>query len=170
MTHTLSILLENKPGALARVTGVFNRRGYNIESLAVGPTEQHEVSRVTLVVDCSQGSIDQIVKQIHKLVNVLRVSELEPGEAIERELALVTVHAPPERRQELITLAELFPTRIADVGPETMSFEVAGEPEKIDQFEELVRPFGLKEIARTGRIAVGRSLNRRGPRQQAVLL
>jgi acetolactate synthase-1/3 small subunit len=163
--HTLSILLENKPGALARVTSAFTRRGYNIESLAVGPTERHEVSRVTLLVDCSQGPLDQIVKQVHKLVNVLRINEVTPGAGIERELALATVHAPPDRRSELITLAELFPTRIADVGPETMTFELAGTPDQVDQFEELVRPFGLKEITRTGRIVVERSLARRSPRQ-----
>lgn len=168
MMHTLSVLLENRPGALARVIGAFTRRGYNIESLAVGPTERHEVSRLTLRVDCSQGSIDQIVKQLHKLVNVLRVSELRAGEAVERELALISVHAPPERRAELMTLADVFPTRVADLGPETLTFEFAGTAEQLEAFEELVRPHGIREIVRTGRVALVRSSARRTPRPQAV--
>lgn len=168
MMHTLSVLLENKPGALARVSGAFTRRGYNIESLAVGPTERSEVSRMTLRVDCAQGSLDQIAKQLHKLVNVLRVTELRSEECVERELALVSVNAPPDRRAELMSLAEVFPTRIADVGPETMTFEVVGTPDQIEQFEELVRPFGLKEVARTGRIALGRSLAHRGRRRPVL--
>jgi acetolactate synthase-1/3 small subunit len=166
--HTLSVLLENKPGALARVSGAFTRRGYNIESLAVGPTERSEVSRITLRVDCAQGSLDQIAKQLHKLVNVLRVTELRSEECVERELALVSVNAPPARRAELMSLAEVFPTRIADVGPETMTFEVVGTPDQIEQFEELVRPFGLKEVARTGRIALGRSLAHRARRRPVL--
>lgn len=169
MKHTVAILVENKPGALARVSAMFARRGFNIESLTVGPTERHDVSRITLRVDCSRGSIEQIEKQIHKLVNVLRVSELEPGEALERELALITVHAPAEKRHELVALGEVFKARVADLGPEAMIFEVVGAPEELDSFEELVRPYGVKEMARTGRIGLGRASTVNGaPRKRHV--
>jgi acetolactate synthase-1/3 small subunit len=167
--HTLSVLVENKPGALARISNMFARRGFNIESLSVGPTERPEVSRITLRVDCAQTTLEQIEKQMHKLVNVLRVNELEPGEAIERELALIKVSAPPDRRTELLTLAEVFHARVADLGPEALIFEVVGSPEELDSFEELVRPHGVKEIARTGRIGLGRTSVPPTPRRQHVL-
>jgi len=169
MIHTLSVQLENKPGALARVTQLFARRGYNIESLAVGPTERPDVSRLTLRVDCSEHSLEQIVKQMHKLVNVLRVNELEAGEAIERELALIKVNAPADRRGELLALAEVFSARVADLGPNAIIFEVVGSPEELDSFEELVRPHGLKELARTGRIGLARASTARAPKRQHVL-
>jgi acetolactate synthase-1/3 small subunit len=167
--HTLSVLLENKPGALVRVCQMFARRGYNIESLAVGPTERHDVSRITLRVDCTQHSVEQIEKQMHKLVNVLRVRELEPGEAVERELALITVAAPPERRAELLTLTDIFEARVVDVGPDAVVFEIVGEPEELDSFEELVRTHGIRELARTGRIGLARASARPAPRPQRVL-
>ena len=167
--HTVSLLVENKPGALARVSNMFARRGYNIESLAVGPTERHDVSRITLRVDCAQHSVEQIEKQIHKLVNVLRVRELEPGEAVERELALITVSAPPDRRAELLTLTEVFAARIVDVGPDALVFEVVGESEELDSFEELVRSHGIRELARTGRIGLARASARPARRPQHVL-
>ncbi len=169
MTHTLSVLVENKPGALVRVAQMFLRRGYNIESLAVGPTERHDVSRITLRVECATGSLEQIEKQMHKLVNVLRVRELEPGEAVERELALITVAAPADRRAELLALAEVFRARVADVGPDAIVFEIVGEPEDLDSFEELVRPHGIRELARTGRIGLARASVRRAPRAQHVV-
>ena len=161
MTHTLSVLVEDKPGALVRVCQMFARRGYNIESLAVGPTERPDVSCITLRVNCEQHSLEQIEKQMHKLVNVLRVRELEPGDAVERELALIAIAAAPERRAELMTLADVFNARVADVGPETIVFEVVGEPEEIDSFEELVRPHGIRELTRTGRIGLRRTSVRR---------
>jgi acetolactate synthase I/III small subunit len=167
--HTLSVLVENQPGVLARVAIMFRRRSFNIESLAVGPTERHDVSRITLRVDCERNALEQIEKQIHKLVNVLRVSELAPGEAVERELALIKVSAPPARRAELLTLAEAFNARVADLGPEAMVFEVVGTPEEIDSFEELVRPHGVKELARTGRIGLARAATVPEPRAQHVL-
>ena len=156
MKHTLSVLVENRPGALMRVTSLFARRGFNIDSLAVGPTERHDVSRITLRVDCEHTSLEQIEKQMHKLVNVLRVQELAPGESVERELALLKVTAPPARRGELITLAQAFNARVADVGADAIVFEVVGHPEEVDAFEELVRPHGLKELVRTGEIGLGR--------------
>jgi acetolactate synthase-1/3 small subunit len=154
--HTLSVQLENKPGALARVTQLFARRGYNIESLAVGPTERPEVSRLTLRVDCEEHPLEQIVKQMHKLVNVLRVLELAPEEAVERELALISVAAPPDRRAELLALADVFNARVADLGRDAIVFEIVGRPDVIDSFEELVRPHGVRELVRTGRVALRR--------------
>jgi len=155
--HTLSVLVEDKPGALMRISSMFARRGYNIESLAVGPTERPHVSRIVLRVDCSQHSLEQIEKQMHKLVNVLRVSELQHGQSVERELALITVTAPPAKRAELLSLAEVLGVRVADVGPNAIVFEVVGASEQIDTFEELVRPHGIKELARTGRIGLARA-------------
>jgi acetolactate synthase I/III small subunit len=155
--HTLSVLVENQPGVLARIAIMFRRRGFNIESLAVGPTERHDVSRITLRVDCADHALEQIQKQIHKLVNVLRVSELTPGDSVERELALIKVAAPPSRRAELLALAEAFTARVADLGRDALVFEVVGTPEEIDSFEELVRPHGVKELVRTGRIGLGRA-------------
>jgi acetolactate synthase-1/3 small subunit len=157
MKHTLSVLVENKPGALTRVTSMFARRGYNIESLAVGPTERDDVSRITLRVDCAQHSLEQIEKQMHKLVNVLRVQELAPGESVERELALLKVAAPASKRTELMALADVFGARVADLGPDSIVFELTGSPEELDSFQELVRPHGLQELVRTGRIGLGRA-------------
>ena len=169
MRHTLSVLVENKPGALMRISSMFARRGFNIESLAVGPTERHDVSRITLRVDCEEHSLEQIEKQMHKLVNVLRVRELEPGTAVERELALFTVTTPPERRAELLALTDVFQARVVDVGHDAIVFEVVGEPEELDSFEELVRPHGIREMARTGRIGLARASTRSARRPQHVL-
>jgi acetolactate synthase-1/3 small subunit len=156
MTHTLSVQLEDKPGALARVSQLFTRRGYNIESLAVGPTERRGISRLTLRVNCSEQTLKQIEKQMHKLVNVLRVTELKPDESVERELALITVAAPAERRAELLQLGEVFGAKVADLGRNALVFELVGRPEELDSFEELLRPHGLRELARTGRIGLRR--------------
>ena len=168
--HTVSVELEDKPGALARVSQMFARRGYNILSLAVGPTERRGISRLTLRVDCSEHSLEQIEKQMHKLVNVLRVVELRPGESVERELALITVAAPPDRRAELIALGDVFGARVADIGRDAVTFEVVGRPDQVEAFEELVKPYGVRELVRTGRIGLGRALkptNNR-PRQRVL--
>jgi acetolactate synthase I/III small subunit len=172
MKHTLSVLVENKPGALTRVTSMFARRGYNIESLAVGPTERDDVSRITLRVDCAQHSLEQIEKQMHKLVNVLRVQELAPGESVERELALLKVAAPASKRTELMALADVFGARVADLGPDAIVFELTGSPEELDSFQELVRPHGLQELVRTGRIGLGRAARpaRSRAQQQQVMV
>ncbi len=170
MTHTVSVLVENKPGALARISNMFARRGFNIESLAVGPTERHDVSRIVLTVTCPAEQLEQIEKQMHKLVNVLRVSTLAAGEAVERELALVKVAAAPSRRAELMALADVFGARVADLGPQEMVFEVVGTPDQLESFEELLRPHGLKELARTGRIGLARASSpARNARPQHVL-
>jgi acetolactate synthase-1/3 small subunit len=168
--HTLSVLVENRPGALTRITSMFARRGFNIESLAVGTTERRDVSRITLRVDCESKPLEQIEKQMHKLVNVLRVSELVPGESVERELALLKVAAPPSARAELMALSEVFNARVADLGPDSIVFELTGSPEDVDSFEELVRPHGLQELVRTGRIGLGRAQrpNRNRPRQHVL--
>ncbi len=168
MIHTISVLVENRPGALVRVCQLFARRGFNIESLAVGPTERHDVSSITLRVNCDRQPLAQIEKQMHKLVNVLRVRELEAGDAVERELALISVAAPPERRAELMALTDVFAARVADVGPDSLVFEIVGEPEEIDSFEELLRPHGIRELARTGRIGLKRASARR-PHRQRIL-
>ena len=170
MRHTLSVLVENKPGVLMRITSLFARRGFNIESLAVGPTERHDVSRITLRVDCESNPLEQIVKQMHKLVNVLRVAELVPGESFERELALLKVSAPPAKRAELMALGQVFEARVADLGPDAIVFELIGSPEEVDSFEELVRPHGLQELVRTGRIGISRTARqtRNRPRQHVL--
>ena len=171
MKHTLAVLVENKPGALMRIASMFARRGYNIDSLAVGPTERHDVSRVTIRVDCDRHPLEQIEKQMHKLVNVLRVAELEPSESVERELALIKVAAPPSKRAELIALAEAVGARAADVGPDSIVFELVGSPEEVDSFEELVRPHGLQELGRTGRIGLSRATRQgRSRSQQQVMV
>jgi len=167
--HTLSVLVENRPGALVRVCQLFARRAFNIESLAVGPTERHDVSSITLRVNCDRQPLAQIEKQMHKLVNVLRVQELVPGESVERELALIKVSAPPAKRAELMTLADAVGARAADVGPDSIVFELVGSPEEIDSFEELVRPHGLQELGRTGRLGLGRAAKAAKSRPQHVL-
>ena len=170
MTHTISVLLENRPGALMRVASLFARRGFNIESLAVGPTERADVSRLTMRVNCEQQTIEQIEKQMHKLVNVLRVQELEPDEAIERELLLVKVAVPPERRAEVMALADVFHARVVDLGPDALIFEVVGGPEELESFEELVRPHGIKELVRTGRVGLARASAPRDARRRLAVL
>jgi acetolactate synthase-1/3 small subunit len=157
MKHTLSVLVEDKPSALSRITNLFARRGYNIESLAVGQTEREGVSRVTLRVDCAEHSLEQITKQIHKLVDVLRITELVPDEAIERELALFTVAATPDKRAELLAFADHYGARVSDLGPKELVFEMVGHPEDLSAFEELVRPYGIKEMVRTGRVGLSRA-------------
>ena len=168
MKHTLSVLVENKPGVLMRIASLFARRGFNTDSLAVGPTERHDVSRITIRVNCETSPLEQIEKQMHKLVNVLRVAELVPGESIERELVLMKVSAPPAKRAELMALGEVFGARVVDLGPDSIVFELTGPPEDVDSFEELVRPHGLQELVRTGRIGLARA--RAGARNRPKVL
>ena len=169
MKHTLTVLVEDKPGALARISTMFARRGFNIDSLAVGPTERAGVSCITLRVDCSQHSLEQIEKQIHKLVNVLRVTELTPGEAVERELLVLRVSALPDRRAELIATADAFGGRVVDLGPDTIVFELTGTPEEVDAFQELARPHGIQELVRTGRIGMSRASTKRAARRLSAI-
>jgi acetolactate synthase-1/3 small subunit len=153
--HTLSVLVQNRPGVLTRCAGLFARRGFNIESLAVGPTEDASRSRITIRVDCSQHSVDQVTKQLYKLVDVLKVSELGPT-AVELELLMIKVTSTPERRPEIISLAEVFESRVVDVGPEAITFACVGPPDRLQALEELLRPYGIRELVRTGRIALDR--------------
>ena len=169
MKHTLSVIVEDKPGALTRITTMFARRGFNIDSLAVGPTERAGVSCITLRVDCAQHSLEQIEKQIHKLVNVLRVTELVPGEAVERELMVIKVSAAADSRAELITTAGAFRGHALDLGPDAVVFELVGTPEELDAFHELCRPHGIVELVRTGRIGMSRASTKREARRLAAI-
>ena len=154
--HILSLLVEHRPGVLARISGLFARRGYNIESLAVGPTDDDSIARITLTVDGAAHPIDQVTKQLHKLVNVLKIRDLEPEEAVARELALFKVSADGENRAQVMQYADIFRGQIVDVSKRSVTVEVTGTDDKIEAFEQLVRPFGLVEMVRTGEIAISR--------------
>jgi acetolactate synthase I/III small subunit len=153
--HTISVLVENKPGVLARISGMFSRRGFNIDSLAVGPNEDEAVSRMTIVVERAD-SPEQVVKQLNKLVHVLKIVEHEPGSAVERELLLVKVKAEPTIRYQVIELAEVFKATIVDVAPDALTIEATGSPDKIANILQMLEPYGIKELARTGCIALAR--------------
>src|SRR6266516_3533521 len=146
--HVLALLVENKPGVLARIAGLFSRRGFNIDTLAVGPTEDPDVSRITLTVDGAVHPIDQVTKQLHNLVNVIKIRDMEPATTVAREMALFRVSAPVESRAEIMQFAEIFRANIVDV---------CGSQAKIDAFERMIRPHGLIEMARTGEVAISRS-------------
>ena len=154
--HILSILVENKPGVLTRVAGLFARRGFNIDTLAVGPTDDERVSRVTLTLDGAMHPIDQVTKQLHKLVNVLKIRDLEPEETVARELALFKIAADGAARGEVMQIAEIFRGKVVDLTKRSITIEVTGTDDKIEAFERMVRPFGLIEMVRTGEIAISR--------------
>ena len=154
--HTLSILVENKPGVLTRIAGLFARRGFNIDTLAVGPTDDERFSRMTLTLDGAKHSIDQVTKQLHKLVNVLKIRDLEPDETLARELALFKVSADGSSRAEVMQICDIFRAKVVDVNRRSLVVEITGTCDKVDAFERLVRPFGLVEMARTGAIAISR--------------
>jgi acetolactate synthase-1/3 small subunit len=154
--HILSILVENKPGVLTRVAGLFARRAFNIDTLAVGPTDDETISRITLTLDGAVHPIDQVTKQLHKLINVLKIRDLEPEETLARELALFKLAVDGSGRAEVLQLCEIFGGRVVDVAKRSLVVELTGTDEKIEAFEALVRPFGLIEMARTGEIAIAR--------------
>jgi acetolactate synthase-1/3 small subunit len=154
--HVLSILVENQPGVLARISSLFARRGYNIDTLAVGPTDDDHVSRITLTIDGAEHPMDQVTKQLHKLVHVLKIRDLEPQDTVARELALFKIDADAHVRTEIVQLAEIFKGSVVDVARRSITVEITGSDEKIEAFEALVRPFGLIEMVRTGEIAVQR--------------
>jgi acetolactate synthase I/III small subunit len=155
--HILSLLVENKPGVLARIAGLFARRGFNIDSLAVGPTQDPSISRVTLTVDGAAHPIDQVTKQLHKLVNVIKIRDLEPPETVARELALLKISSSDgDARAQIMQYADIFRGKVVDVSKRSVTIEVTGTDDKIAAFEEMVRPFGLIEMVRTGEIAVAR--------------
>jgi acetolactate synthase-1/3 small subunit len=165
--HTVTVLVENKAGVLARVAGLFARRGFNIYSLAVAPTDDERFSRITIVVDVEQTSVEQITKQLFKLIPVVKITELAPSESVERELLLVTVRAGGADRSAVIELVQVFEGKIIDVGQDTLTVMLAGTPAKLDDFEDLMRPFGIAELQRTGRVALPK-LERQAPRLRSV--
>jgi len=154
--HTLSVLVENKPGILARVAGLFARRGFNIDSLAVGETEHPEVSRMTIVVNADESPLEQVTKQLNKLIHVLKIVELDPGAAVQRELLLVKVRADRPLRSQVLETVALFRARIVDVSPEALTIEATGTSEKLDALLRDLEPYGIKEMVQSGVVAIGR--------------
>jgi acetolactate synthase-1/3 small subunit len=152
--HVLSVLVENKAGVLARIVNLFSRRAYNIYSLAVAPTEDERFSRLTVVVDVDSAPLEQIVKQLNKLINVIKITELDPARSVERELLIATVRCPVARRPEISELVRIFEGKVLAVSHDALTVSLEGHPSKIDDFEEMLRPYGLDEIQRTGRIAL----------------
>ena len=153
--HTLSVLVENRAGVLSRVAAMFSRRGFNIESLAVGTCEEPNMSRITIVVNGDDGVVEQMMKQTNKLIDVIKVSDLTERESVERELALIKVAAETgPARAEILQIAEIFRAQVVDVGAKTLVLQVAGDTSKIDALEGLLRPYGIKELVRTGKIAL----------------
>ncbi len=154
MRHTLAVLVENNPGVLARVAGLFSRRGYNIDSLAVGRTDNPAISRMTIVVEGDDRVLEQVTKQLHKLIDVIKISDITADEYVDRELVLIKVSAEPEKRGEIMQIADVFRARIVDLGRRTMILECTGNEGKVKAFEESLRPYGIKELVRTGKIAM----------------
>jgi acetolactate synthase-1/3 small subunit len=154
--HVLSILVENKAGVLTRVAGLFARRGFNIDTLTVGPTEDEHLSRITLTFDGAMHPVDQVTKQLHKLINVLKIRDLEPKDTVSRELALFKVSVEGPQRAEVMQICEIFRGKVVDVTRRSVILEITGTTDKIEAFERMVRPFGLIEMMRTGEIAISR--------------
>ena len=152
--HILSVLVENRPGVLARVASLFARRGFNIFSLAVAPAEEDGMSRITIVVDVETTPLEQIVKQLFKLIDVVRITELDPKKSVERELMVVTVRADGENRGQVVELANIFEAKVLAVGADAMTISLDGNPEKLDDFEDLLKGYGIVESQRTGRVAL----------------
>ena len=154
--HTLSVLVENKPGVLTRVAGLFARRSFNIHSLAVGPTEHDEISRITVVVDGDELPLEQVNKQLNKLINVIKIVELEADASVQRELLLVKVRAELSIRSHVLEVVELFRARVVDVVPDAVTIEATGGPGKLDALLAALEPFGIREIVQSGTVAIGR--------------
>ena len=154
MKHTLAVLVENRPGVLVRVAGLFSRRGFNIESLTVGRTENHDVSRMTIEVDGDDRLIEQVTKQLHKLIDVIKISDISREEYVDRDLVMIKVAAEPSHRVEIMQMAGIFRARVVDLGRKTMTLECTGNEGKINAFEESLRPYGIKELVRTGKVAM----------------
>jgi acetolactate synthase-1/3 small subunit len=153
--HTLSVLVQNRPGVLARIAGMFARRGFNIESLAVGPTEDPAVSRMTIVVKVEAKPLEQVTRQLDKLINVIHVEELA-HDAVERELILIKVNADAGVRSQILEIADIFRAKIVDVHPEALALEATGTPEKLGALVDILRPYGIRELAQTGMVAIAR--------------
>jgi acetolactate synthase-1/3 small subunit len=157
--HTLSVLVENKPGVLARIAGLFSRRGFNIDSLAVGPTEHPEISRMTIAVNVEGNPLEQVTKQLNKLINVIKIVELEPGSSVQRELLLVKVRADADSRSHVLETVQLFRAKVIDVSTDSVTIEATGSADKLDALLRMLEPFGVKELVQSGMVAIGR-----GPR------
>ncbi|MCC2309867.1 MULTISPECIES: acetolactate synthase small subunit [Cellulomonas] len=154
--HTLSVLVENKPGVLTRVAGLFARRSFNIHSLAVGPTEREEISRITVVVDVAELPLEQVTKQLNKLINVIKIVELEDSASVQRELLLVKVRAEAAQRTHVLEVVQLFRAHVVDVVPDTVTIEATGGPDKLAALLAALEPFGVREIVQSGTVAIGR--------------
>ena len=154
--HTLSVLVENKPGVLARVSGLFSRRGFNLESLAVGPTENPEISRMTIVVAVEDLPLEQVTKQLNKLVNVIKIVELEPSSSVQRELMLIKVRADAAVRSQVLETVQLFRAKVVDVSPEALTIEATGTADKTSALLRMLEPYGIREIVQSGMVAIGR--------------
>ena len=154
--HTLSVLVEDKPGVLARIAGLFSRRGFNIESLAVGPTEHAEVSRMTIVVNVAESPLEQVTKQLNKLVEVLKIVELDPDASVNRELVLVKVSATTETRGQILDVVQLFDATVIDVASDAVTVQLTGNVGKIGDLLKILEPFGIRELVQSGMVAIGR--------------
>jgi len=154
--HTLSVLVEDKPGVLARIASLFSRRAFNIESLAVGPTEHPDVSRMTIVVDVAGTPLEQVTKQLNKLVEVIKIVELEPTSSVTRELVLVKVAATAENRGQVLDTVQLFRAKVIDVAPDAVTMQITGNAGKIADFLRVLEPFGIRELVQSGMVAIGR--------------
>ena len=153
MNHIISVLVENKSGVLAKVAGLFSRRGFNIESLAVGPTDNEKIARITIVVNIDEDSIEQVTKQLHKLINVLKIQKLNPEYSVQRELVLIKVNTENKSRAEILEIVNIFRANVVDVTKNSIMLELTGASSKINAFEELLKPYGILEFVRTGMIA-----------------
>ncbi|HEU0245431.1 MAG TPA: acetolactate synthase small subunit [Candidatus Limnocylindrales bacterium] len=154
--HTLSVLVENKPGVLARVSSLFSRRGFNIHSLAVGPTESPAVSRMTIVVVVEDAEMEQVTKQLNKLINVLKIVELEDSSSVQRELLLIKLKTDVTSRAQIQTVVEMFRARIVDVAPDALTVQAVGTSDKLEALTRMLEPFGVREIVQSGLVALGR--------------
>jgi acetolactate synthase-1/3 small subunit len=154
--HTLSVLVENKPGVLARIAGLFSRRGFNIDSLAVGPTEHDDISRMTIVVNVEDLPLEQVTKQLNKLVEVIKIVELDPAVSVQRELLLVKVAADPQSRSHILETVQLFRAKVVDVAPDAVTIEATGNVDKLDALLRVLEPYGVRELVQSGLVAVGR--------------
>ncbi len=155
-THTLSVLVENKPGVLARVAALFSRRGFNIESLAVGPTEHDDVSRMTIVVNVEQSPLEQVTKQLNKLVEVLKIVELDGSQSVTRELLLCKVKADAASRGQVLEIVQLFRAKVVDVATDAITIQIVGNADKLADFLRMVEPYGVRELVQSGMVAIGR--------------
>ncbi len=158
MKHIISVMVENKSGVLAKVAGLFSRRGFNIDSLSVGPTDDGSISRITIVVNAENHSIEQVTKQLYKLINVIKIQEMNPSNIVERELVLIKVSADSKTRPEILEIVSIFRVNIVDVGKKTLIIEITGSNRKVKALEDLLRPFGILELIRTGKIACTRGV------------